>query len=316
MLWSIYTAGLPPHAEASLLPNQSIQTSPEPLKISYQLLTDLKNQSAPAFAAANDHLLTHNVSTEQFSETFLPEPRAAALPKPLNDSERAFFDLIPSTAASSLAIKAAGPSPFLSTGEKPRVPKPEIPRLPVVTRFLLIAAFCASYNSSKSDLRMFGRGPLANRARQRGRADDGASGYQGGGSTGKQVGAGLKKNAAKLGKVGRVPQYLLGPRSFPLDRLLAIFQAIVVEHGRDLLEQLLGEDTDSEEEDDDTLNSPSKRNGLNFEDVGVEAKRRAKREREREMQRTSEWEDDVEELSRSVGLFGMVSFSDLFTAPD
>lgn len=311
VLWPIYTAGLPPHAESHLLPNQPIErsSSAEPLKISYQLLTDLKNQSSPAFAAATDHLLTRDISTEQFKETFMPKPRAIAAAKPLNDSEKAFFDLIPSTAASALATRAAGPSPFLPTAEKPLVPKPDIPRLPIVTRFLLIAAFCASYNSSKSDIRMFGRGPLANRARQRVRADDGGAGYQGGGSTGKQVGAGLKKHTAKLGKVGRVPQYLLGPRSFPLDRLLAIFQAIVVEHGRDLLEQILGDDSDSDEdqEGDDTLNSPSKRNGLNFEDVGVEAKRKAKREREREMQRTLEWEDDVEELSRSVGLFGMVS---------
>lgn len=173
---------------------------------------------------------------------------------------------------------------------------------------------------------MFGRGPLANRARQRvSRTEEsGSVGYEGGGSVAKgRVGAGLRKvGASRLGKVGRVPQYLLGPRSFPLDRLLAIFQSVLVEHGRGLLEEELGlgEDVDDDEEDeeDDAMDvddeeggadgSPSRTpHGFNFDDVTVEDRRKAQRQREREQERTYDWEDDVEDLSRSIGLFGIVS---------
>lgn len=72
--------------------------------------------------------------------------------------------------------------------------------LPVYSKFLLIAAYLASYNPVKSDKRFFSK-----TAGKIGRKSHGA----------------LKKNHT------RTTNQILGPKVFPLDRLLAIFYCIV-----------------------------------------------------------------------------------------
>ncbi|KAF5324478.1 hypothetical protein D9611_004546 [Ephemerocybe angulata] len=80
--------------------------------------------------------------------------------------------------------------------------------LPRVSKFILIASFLASTNPAKSDLRMFGRG-LDDKKRKRRRA---------------------QATVKPKGGVTKVPQRLLGPSPFPLDRLIAILGALLEEH--------------------------------------------------------------------------------------
>ncbi|KAF8066619.1 origin recognition complex subunit 5 C-terminus-domain-containing protein [Lyophyllum atratum] len=77
--------------------------------------------------------------------------------------------------------------------------------LPRISRFILVAAFLASTNPAKSDVRMFGRG-LDEKKR--------------------------KRRARKTTRSGptKVPQRLVGPLAFPLDRLLAILGALLEEN--------------------------------------------------------------------------------------
>ncbi|KIO21027.1 hypothetical protein M407DRAFT_219477 [Tulasnella calospora MUT 4182] len=82
-------------------------------------------------------------------------------------------------------------------------------------KLLLVGAYISSFNPARTDLRMFGR--VAEGVMKKGRAR-----RTGGISTGKSL---FGRKAAK------VPQVLLGPNSFTLERLLAIYGALVVEHG-------------------------------------------------------------------------------------
>ncbi|KAI0315446.1 origin recognition complex subunit 5 C-terminus-domain-containing protein [Amylostereum chailletii] len=85
--------------------------------------------------------------------------------------------------------------------------------LPVVARFVLVAAYLASTNPPKSDVRMFGRAVEARR---------------------KKKGGGTRKTAARAGNAKKqVPQRLLGPLSFPLDRLLAVLGFLLEEYDLD-----------------------------------------------------------------------------------
>ncbi|CAO0796824.1 unnamed protein product [Mucor circinelloides] len=80
--------------------------------------------------------------------------------------------------------------------------------LPFYSRFLLIAAYLASYNPPRFDVRYFAKS--TNEA------------------TKKKRGGGTRKTAAdKLG--GKMRQQLLGPKAFPVERMLAIFYSIVDE---------------------------------------------------------------------------------------
>ncbi|THH14773.1 hypothetical protein EW146_g5606 [Bondarzewia mesenterica] len=81
--------------------------------------------------------------------------------------------------------------------------------LPRMSKFILVAAFLASTNPSKTDLRMFGRGVDEKRRRRKG----------GGG----------RRTAGKSSQA-KVPQRLLGPIAFPLDRLLAILAVLLEEY--------------------------------------------------------------------------------------
>ena len=86
-----------------------------------------------------------------------------------------------------------------------------VQHLPRLSKYILVAAFLASTNPAKSDLRMFGRG-LDERKKKRRRA----------------VTATPKKGTAT--GAAKVPQRLLGPSPFPLDRLLAILGALLEEN--------------------------------------------------------------------------------------
>ncbi|KAF8154503.1 origin recognition complex subunit 5 C-terminus-domain-containing protein [Crassisporium funariophilum] len=84
--------------------------------------------------------------------------------------------------------------------------------LPRMGKFILVAAFLASTNPPKSDVRMFGRG-LDEKKRKR-RATK---------ATGKTRGGGPAK----------VPQRLLGPAAFALERMVAILGALLEENDMD-----------------------------------------------------------------------------------
>ncbi|TPX63912.1 hypothetical protein SpCBS45565_g06279 [Spizellomyces sp. 'palustris'] len=75
--------------------------------------------------------------------------------------------------------------------------------LPYYTKFLLIAAFLASYNPPRLDVRFFSKGDVGSR----------------------------KKKGGRRGRVssegGKMRQQLLGPKAFPIERLLAIFYSIL-----------------------------------------------------------------------------------------
>ncbi|KAF9490055.1 hypothetical protein BDN71DRAFT_1490756 [Pleurotus eryngii] len=82
--------------------------------------------------------------------------------------------------------------------------------LPRMHKYILLASYIASSNPPKTDLRMFGRG-LDERGKKK-----------------KRKGGGGARQGA--GKVAKVPQRLIGPSSFPLDRLVAILGALVEEN--------------------------------------------------------------------------------------
>ncbi|KZT08181.1 uncharacterized protein LAESUDRAFT_676836 [Laetiporus sulphureus 93-53] len=85
--------------------------------------------------------------------------------------------------------------------------------LPRLAKFILVAAFLASTNPPKSDMRMFGRGPDERLKRRR-----------------RKGGSPRKPKAG----VASIPQRLLGPTSFTLDRLLAILGVLLEENDADV----------------------------------------------------------------------------------
>ncbi|KAH7909749.1 OPT oligopeptide transporter protein-domain-containing protein [Hygrophoropsis aurantiaca] len=85
-----------------------------------------------------------------------------------------------------------------------------VTHLPRMSKFILVAAFLASTNPAKSDMRMFGRG--ADEAKKRRRK------------------GGSPKKSKGQSAVAKVPQRLLGPAAFPLDRLLAILGSLLEEN--------------------------------------------------------------------------------------
>ncbi|KAI6101091.1 OPT oligopeptide transporter protein-domain-containing protein [Pisolithus croceorrhizus] len=102
--------------------------------------------------------------------------------------------------------------PLGNKRENARKSAAKIAHLPRLSKFILIAAFLASTNPAKSDMRMFGRG-TSERKKKRRRNMSSTKG-------------GSNKNSA-------VSQRLLGPSTFPLDRLLAILGALLEEHDVD-----------------------------------------------------------------------------------
>jgi origin recognition complex subunit 5 len=132
-LWPIYTSSLPPHFEQHLLhrPYPDPSLPPPPLAITVKLLTDLKAAMAVPLAAAIEFVLPRLSGSAEFTDALLPRP------------------------GDVLGIKRG-------------VPRPPPLELPLVARFLVVAAYCASYNPAKSDLRLFGRAVGGDGKRKRG----------------------------------------------------------------------------------------------------------------------------------------------------
>ncbi|THH05550.1 hypothetical protein EW145_g4711 [Phellinidium pouzarii] len=81
--------------------------------------------------------------------------------------------------------------------------------LSVMSMFITLSAFLASYNPAKTDYRMFGRGADERLRRKR-------------------KGGGTKKS--RPGTIAKLPQRLIGPMSFPYDRLISILGSLLQEY--------------------------------------------------------------------------------------
>lgn len=103
---------------------------------------------------------------------------------------------------------------FTLTTSNNKIGKAEI-ELPYYTKFLLIATYLASYNPPKFDVRYFAK---INEERK------------------KKKGGGTRKTGRvdKLG--GKMRQQLLGPKVFPVERMLAIFYSIIDEQIDDTID--------------------------------------------------------------------------------
>ncbi|KAF8841357.1 small oligopeptide transporter [Paxillus ammoniavirescens] len=113
--------------------------------------------------------------------------------------------------------------------DRTRVSSIKVDHLPRMSKFILIAAFLASTNPAKSDMRMLGRGAEERKKKRR-----------------KSVSP--KKTQMSVVKIS---QRLLGPTTFPLDRLFAILGALLEENDfesrpHDPRFELPGEYTDME----------------------------------------------------------------------
>ncbi|KAI9248261.1 origin recognition complex subunit 5 C-terminus-domain-containing protein [Phascolomyces articulosus] len=78
--------------------------------------------------------------------------------------------------------------------------------LPYYTKFLLLASYLASYNPARYDVRYFSK---SGEARTR------------------KKGGGTRKSKADQGGGGKMRPQLLGPKAFPVERMLAIFYSII-----------------------------------------------------------------------------------------
>lgn len=119
-------------------------------------------------------------------------------------------------APNALAAQVATNAARLN-GQPDRPAEAGIDALPRIAKFVLVAAFLASTNPSRSDLRMFGRG-LDERAKQRRR----------------KMGTPRKTKPGTSGTAVKIPQRLLGPTTFPLDRLMAILGVLLEENDADV----------------------------------------------------------------------------------
>jgi origin recognition complex subunit 5 len=105
-----------------------------------------------------------------------------------------------------------------------------------------------------------------------------------------------------------VPQRLLGPKPFPLDRLLALFAALYAEHAErppDL--QPFPDDYESDDSMDgeSPLDTNGNRGG-SWLVSAEERKRRDDKRKARDNEVEERWEDEVWHLTMSVKLWGMV----------
>ncbi|TFK50527.1 hypothetical protein OE88DRAFT_1750843 [Heliocybe sulcata] len=83
-------------------------------------------------------------------------------------------------------------------------------------KYILIASYLASTNPTKSDMRMLYRGSEGGRRKRR------------------KSSVLTSSRKGKDGAAIKVPQRLLGPTAFPLDRMMAILGNLMVEHEEDL----------------------------------------------------------------------------------
>ncbi|CAK9781969.1 hypothetical protein CC85DRAFT_138693 [Cutaneotrichosporon oleaginosum] len=230
-LWPLYTATLPPHAEMTLLGKAypDPENPPPPLVIDIQRLTSLKAQLVFALAAAGESLLPRHVGRAEFAGALAPVD--------------AHGDLRP------VAQRV--------------LPPPQPLDLPLAAKYLLVAAFCASYNPATSDIRLFGRGTGPDGRRRRG---------------GRTRRAGYGRT-----RVGKVPQRLLGPKPFPLDRLLAMFSSLYAEHAPRPAEL-----------------------EISFGYDAYQTVAETERRRDEEIELDERWEDEVDHLAHSTRLWSLI----------
>ncbi|ORY21095.1 origin recognition complex subunit 5 C-terminus-domain-containing protein [Naematelia encephala] len=237
-LWPLYTSPLPPHLEMTFLglslpqtPHEQPQPQPPPpLEITLKLLTDLKHHLSLPLSAAIETLLPLQLGSHEFTHSLLPTP----------DGQRRGIA---------------------------HLPKPPPLDLGTAAKFLVVAAYCASYNPAKSDLRLFGRSVGVDGRKRRG--------------------GGMRRAGYGRVRIGKVPQRLVGPKPFPLDRLLALFASLFSEHAnrpQDLTAAL----SDSDSSDSDFI------------------PKAADRKRQRDGEREEVWEQEVEHLTMSVKLWGNI----------
>lgn len=148
---------------------------------------------------------------------------AALLPRVSEACRAALARVLPRLAGPSDASAAAG--------AHARAPEPE-PALPLtrtgygaIPAFLLISAFLASYNPAITDVKYFVRELEASRKRRRGKAHKAAR-------------AALVELEGNTDKVFDLPQFW-GPRPFTLERVLAIYHALLSDFEHDLNEDAL-----------------------------------------------------------------------------
>ena len=122
----------------------------------------------------------------------------------------------PGHAPEALLAQAATNANSLNATPTGGATEASIEALPRMAKFVLVAAFLASTNPARSDLRMFGRG-LDERAKRRRR----------------KVGTPRKPKPGTTGTAVKIPQRLLGPTAFPLDRLIAILGVLLEENDVD-----------------------------------------------------------------------------------
>ncbi|KAG6330903.1 hypothetical protein ID866_8184 [Astraeus odoratus] len=134
-------------------------------------------------------------SFTQALEALYPRLTNAADWATQNDYEPGLGDMRPEGGDTSMKIRMP--------------PTVKVDDLPRMSKFILVAAFLASTNPAKSDLRIFGRGAVDRKKKRR--------------KAGISTKGGSNKTSA-------VTQRLLGPAVFPLDRLLAILGALLEEH--------------------------------------------------------------------------------------
>ncbi|KAI0049321.1 hypothetical protein FA95DRAFT_1556974 [Auriscalpium vulgare] len=164
----------------------------------------------PSFSAAMDALhprLTHAKAWAR-TNALVPDPGPSIPATPRKDKGKARAEPSPAKRFSEWTDTVGGSAPGYAA-------------LPMMSKYIVLAAFLASANPPKSDVRMFGRGRDSKGRRRKG-----------GGMA--KVRAGAKSGAAK------VPQRLLGPAPFPLDRMLAILGLLLDEY--DLDNRLVGEE--------------------------------------------------------------------------
>ncbi|OXH19389.1 origin recognition complex subunit 5 [Cryptococcus neoformans A1-35-8] len=236
-LWPLYTSTLPPHYEMIHLG----LSYPDPAKPPPKLAINVK-----LFTTLQHHIALPLASAVE-----------SLLPRQIGHQE---------------FISALRPRP----GKERALPRlPERP-LPLAARLLLIAAYCASYNPSKTDSRLFGRGHSASGKRKKG--------------------GGTRRTGYGRVRMGKVPQRLLGPKPFPVDRLLSLFFAIYAEHAPRPAELEHLEDSSSDDEPAPLTWPPT---------IATDnGKRDRKRKREREQEQA--WDDEVEWLMGSTNFWGML----------
>lgn len=143
----------------------------------------------PAFTAALEALYPRLTNATAWARTHAPPD--------------GIFSLPPAQASAALP-------PLNIPGEDPGETLQDLPRL---AKFVLVAAFLASTNPPKTDMRMFGRGrdERAKRRRRKG-------------------GSPRKPKPGAVSGALKIPQRLLGPMTFTLDRLLAILGNLLEEN--------------------------------------------------------------------------------------